>query len=71
MPIISNFEYPQEILKHQNRKIINEIADKYIALEPWDIYDDICVPGGAWDRTFNKGEGNKNIIILKDIKKYG
>lgn len=71
MPIIATFEYPQEIFKHKNRKIINEVADKYMTLEPWDIYDDICTPGGAWDRTFNKGKGNRNIITLEDIKKYG
>lgn len=59
------------ILKDPNRKIIDDIADKYKDLEVWDYRKENCAPGGAWDRTFNKGEGNKNIIMLKDIKKYG
>lgn len=71
MPIIATFDYSKEIVSNKNHKIIDEIADKYITIEPWDMYDDICAPRGAWDRTFNNGRGNKNIIMLKDIKKYG
>lgn len=64
-------ECSPDILKDPNRKIIDDIADKYKALEIWDYRKENCSPGGAWDRTFGGGKGNYRTIRLYDIKKYG
>lgn len=49
-------------------KLVNEIVERKRILEPWVMVRDTHKLGGAWDKTFNKGEGNGSTIPIDLIR---
>ncbi len=49
-------------------ELVNNCIEKHRDLSPWNLVNMTHVPGGAWDKTYNNGQGDGHIISLKLIK---
>lgn len=58
-------------IDRKDKKIINRITEAKRDLMPWDLVKETHQKGGAWDRVFNDGKGNRNLITKEYIRKYG
>lgn len=65
MPIIGNFKNVSDFSK------FDSIIDEKKCLNPWDMVKETHKKDGAWDKTYNNGAGNKEIIPIELIKKCG
>lgn len=54
-----------------DKKIIDEVIVKKRAVFPWDLVDETHKRGGAWDRVYKDGFGNRHVIPRELIKKVG
>lgn len=71
MPIKQRFpEIAGMFRTDEHREIVNRIVDRNCQLDPWDLVAATHASGGAWDRTFNGGAGNKRTISWDDIRKF-
>lgn len=48
--------------------IINKVIEEKREMNPWELVKDVQKKGGAWDITYNNGEGLKQVIPIKLIK---
>lgn len=58
-------------LEKADCEMIDPIVEKKRVLNPWNLVEDVHKKGGAWDQTFNNGEGYRRIISLELIKAVG
>lgn len=55
----------------QGSNIIDNIITKKHMLNPWDLVDETHKSGGAWDKIYNNGKGEKTIIPNDMIRTMG
>ncbi len=66
MPItISMGEYSINI---SDKKWIDSIIDAKRSVAPWDLVKETHKTGGAWDKVFSGGSGNRKVIPVELIK---
>jgi uncharacterized phage-associated protein len=51
--------------------IVDKIIEEKRKLKPWDLVKNIQSEGKAWDKTYNKGVGNKTVISKNEMKQNG
>lgn len=67
MPIYN--EYNVEI-DNEDRRIIDNIIETKRAMKPWQLVEETHKKNGAWDRVYNQGRGNKQLIPIEYIEEY-
>ncbi len=67
MPIETNYEVDLGMNTVSIDNIICEKRDK----KPWDLVEDTHADGKAWKKVFNNGEGNKKVISIELMRKFG
>lgn len=68
MPITTSFN---EKIEEKDSLIINRIIEEKRLLNPWDLVHETHKPGGAWDQTYDNGNGNHKVISVDLIKAVG
>lgn len=69
MPIVKQIEESYNFsCKIEDRKEINKIIDQKSLLDPWDSVLETQSTNSAWDKTYQKGIGNKQPIPIKLMK---
>lgn len=53
------------------KAIVDPIIEEKRVFNPWELVAETHQPGGAWDRIYNRGIGNKQCIPRELIKKVG
>lgn len=68
-----NFQIDMTIpkIKNEDKKVINRITEEKRVLMPWDLVKETQQKGGAWDRIFKDGKGNRGLITNEYIRRYG
>lgn len=61
MPIVPIVPYKITI-DSEVRQTIDPIIESKRELYPWDLVNETHKPGGAWDKIYNNGSGNREII---------
>lgn len=51
-----------------DKRIIDRLIESKRGLMPWELSADINRKGGAWDKTYRDGDGNKAVIPVKQIR---
>lgn len=69
MPITIPFDQVQ--IEDQDAEIIDPIVEEKRVLYPWDLVSETHKKGGAWDRTYEDGNGNRKEISIDLIKAAG
>ncbi len=64
---IRNVKEPGEI-SSEIKDEIDPIIKKLRVLYPWDLVEKTHNVGGAWDKTFQDGKGDRHTIPQKDIQ---
>lgn len=64
-------KYDIQPLKAKDKNYVDAIVREKRMQNPWKLVDDTHKQGGAWSRIYNKGAGNKKIIPIEYIKKFG
>ncbi|MCZ6116923.1 Panacea domain-containing protein [Campylobacter ureolyticus] len=59
---------PQYSMDENNKKTLDENIYKLIHIEPWTLVEWSHIKDGAWDKTYNGGLGNHQIIDEELIK---
>ena len=54
-----------------DKSLINNIVESNRRKNPWDLVEDTHKNGGAWDRTYQHGAGNRKIISKELIEVNG
>lgn len=49
--------------------LVDEIVVNKRELEPWGMVSDTHKPGSAWDKTYQKGKGNHQVISIDLIRR--
>ena len=62
MPITSRYE-----IKLDNTQIIDKIILEKRGLNPWELVEETHKKGGAWDRIYQAGQGNRGEIPVEYI----
>ena len=39
-------------------------------MKPWQLVEETHKKNGAWDRVYNQGRGNKQLIPIEYIEEY-
>ena len=55
----------------EDKKIIDDLIEKYRDKNPWELVEESHTKGRAWDIVYNHGVGNKKIIPKELIATYG
>ena len=63
-------EDPYNIEDNDKECIDDLIVSKRI-LDPWDLVNETHKPGGAWDRVYANGQGNRHPIPVDLIREFG
>ncbi len=71
MPITRRFADFKESISVRDLTLIDSIVEKKRNLNPWEMVAETHRPGGAWDRTYRKGLGNRQVIQPELIKAEG
>lgn len=66
MPIENQYDNASNI--DIDLELVNKIVEEKRVLKPWDMVNDTHKPGGAWDKTYQNGEGNRTTISLNLIR---
>lgn len=66
MPIENQYDNASNIDIDFN--LVDKIVEEKRKLKPWDMVNDTHKSGGAWDRTFQNGKGNRNVIGIDLIR---
>lgn len=69
MPITNTFEVGG--IASSDLQAIEYVVDAKKFLDPWDLVADTHKKNGAWDKIYQNGLGNHNIIPLSLIKAEG
>lgn len=67
MPISSPFLCDVS-LNDKDSAIIDNIVKSKRTLDPWEMVNETHKRGGAWDKTYKDGNGNRSIIPIELIK---
>ncbi len=67
MPIENR--YNTKVIGFDDFKMVDKIVEEKRVLAPWDLVNDTHKPGGAWDKTYKGGKGNRSMIDIKLIGK--
>ena len=67
MPIYN--EYKTQI-DEEEKRIIDPIIETKRAMKPWQLVEETHKKDGAWDRVYNQGIGNKQVIPVEYIERY-
>ena len=67
MPIYN--EYKTQI-DEEEKRIIDPIIETKRAMKPWQLVEETHKKDGAWDRVYNHGIGNKQVIPVEYIERY-
>lgn len=67
MPIYN--EYDTEI-EDEDKGIIDGIVEDKRVMKPWQLVEETHKHNGAWDRVYNQGNGNKQVIPVEYIEEY-
>jgi len=70
MPIVP-LEIYNVSIDVETKETIDPIIEEKRKLFPWDLVNDTHKKGGAWDKTFNNGNGNRFVIPNELIKAAG
>lgn len=65
MPIDAKYEFEISV---QDQDIINPIIVEKSKLNPWEMVASTHCEGGAWDRIYQGGLGNKKVIPISLIR---
>lgn len=66
MPI--TWIYDIKTIQEEDKMLIDEIIDRYRVISPYDILNKSYGKEGAWQQTYNQGEGNHKPIPSAMIK---
>lgn len=55
-------------LNYEDRQIIDKIIIEKRNMDPWQLVEETYRAGGAWDKTYKKGFGNRKVISIALIK---
>lgn len=69
MPITSSFDVDLE--NAENIEVIDRIIEEKRELDPWDLVADTHQQGGAWDKVYNSGKGDHEVIPCELIQQEG
>lgn len=69
LPII--LPYKGEKPESCDKVTIDSIVEEKRAISPWDMVHDTHKKGGAWDRVYKGGLGDRHTIPIQLIKDYG
>lgn len=67
MPIENRYNNTRDI-DFDNFDMVDRIVEAKRDLPPWDLVNDTHKPGGAWDKTYKGGIGNRSVIDIDLIK---
>lgn len=65
---IMNYYDEDFSLNYENRQIIDKIIIEKRNMDPWQLVEETYRAGGAWDKTYKKGFGNREVISIALIK---
>lgn len=63
-PVVNDFHFDSGI-----KQIIENVIEKKININPWEMVEDTHKTGGAWQSVYNNGSGYKKEIPLAMIEK--
>lgn len=70
MPITITYNQAETIMSC-DKEIIDPIIESKRMLNPWDMVEETHKPGGAWDKIYKGGLGNRQVIPTELIKTAG
>lgn len=65
---IMNYYDEDFSLNYEDRQIIDKIIIEKRDMDPWQLVEETHRAGGAWDKTYKKGFGNREVISIALIK---
>lgn len=65
---IMNYYDEDFSLNYEDRQIIDKIIIEKRDMDPWQLVEETYRAGGAWDKTYKKGFGNREVISIALIK---
>lgn len=68
MPIGNRYDNASNI-EIDDFELVNKIVEEKRLLKPWDLVNDTHKAGGAWDKTYRNGEGNRATINIDLIRR--
>lgn len=71
MPITRTFADAETGISVRDLNLIDGIVEKKRDLDPWEMVAETHKPGGAWDRTYRNGLGNRKVIQPELIRAEG
>lgn len=63
--------YGQHEINPDDRAFVDSIIEAKRKLPPWDLTAETNKNDGAWDRTYQDGAGNKNVIPVSLMQTIG
>lgn len=58
-------------LNYDDVQMINAIIEEKRVLDPWQLVEDTHKSGGAWDKIYQGGLGNHQVIPVELIRQVG
>ena len=58
-------------LNDDDVQMINAIIEEKRVLDPWQLVEDTHKSGGAWDKIYQGGLGNHQVIPVELIRQVG
>ena len=68
MPIENRYSNTKDI-DFDHFDMVDKIVEEKRVMFPWDLVNETHKPGGAWDKTYKNGSGNRSIIDIELIRK--
>lgn len=68
MPITDKYSVN---ISEEDKTYIDKIVDEKSAMNPWDLVAETHKPNGAWEKVYDNGAGNHNVISIELIKEAG
>lgn len=69
MPIFNSCD--DYLINTEDASAIDRIIEEKRVLDPWVLVAETHKPGGAWERIYNHGQGNRKIIPVELIEAVG
>lgn len=69
MPIV--MEYVVDEISDDDGELIDDVVDRKKMLHPWDHLDEICGDDRSWWRVWDGGAGDRKVIPVEMIVKFG
>ncbi|PHU39764.1 hypothetical protein CSX00_09375 [Pseudobutyrivibrio ruminis] len=68
MPITDKYSVN---ISEEDKTYIDKIVDEKSTMNPWDLVAETHKPNGAWEKVYDNGAGNHNVISIELIKEAG